>query len=585
MARINQAEEIKRATDIVRVIGQYVQLRKAGAEYEGLCPFHQEKTPSFKVNPAGQFYKCFGCGKGGDVFQFVKDIEGVTFPQAVERVGGATLPAGPQRPNVARPSAKGPKPKKEWGPVVAEYVYTDKRGTPLFKNCRHNPKDFHVERFENGAWVKGIGNARKVLYRLPRLADAETVYLTEGEKDAEMLEALGLTATTHFGGAGQQWMPEWTEVLAGKQVVILPDTDKVGRDRGNRIAKALAGHCNAIQVVVPEGKDVTEYLSAGRSLDDLLRLVATSRRDSLREQLAARGCLSQREVVDVSDYGLGGVLNPSCRPKGLQTRLKKFNDITLGFQPRDLWILAARPGCGKTALAMDFALDIAKGGHPVAFFSMEMSAESLLMRMLCAESRLDSRQYRSTGFIDPDRPDLYRGERDRIRRALDLILELPLYTDDRSSLTLDEMRQRVDRLAERCGRVEFIVIDYLQLMVAPQKESRNQEVNALSRGLKLMAKDTGIPILCLSQLSRAVEQRQGDHRPQLSDLRDSGGIEQDADGVMFIYRQELYEPQNEKVRGKAELIISKQRNGPMGMIPMSFCAGWTSFEPPAEEIQ
>ena len=240
-------------------------------------------------------------------------------------------------------------------------------------------------------------------------------------------------------------------------------------------------------------------------------------------------------------------------------------------------ILAARPSMGKTALALNMAQHVAlKSKQTVAVFSLEMSKESLLTRMLCAAARVDSQRFRS-GYLNQE-------ERRKLNHALHELVESPLYIDDSAGLHLMDMHAKLRRLQAERGKIGLVIVDYLQLMSGRGRfENRNQEVSALSRGMKLLAKELNVPMLVLSQLSRAVETRQGDHRPQLSDLRESGSIEQDADVVGFIFREEVYNRDREDLKGLAELIIAKQRNGPVGTVNLVFLHSQTKFENRAED--
>jgi replicative DNA helicase len=255
---------------------------------------------------------------------------------------------------------------------------------------------------------------------------------------------------------------------------------------------------------------------------------------------------------------------------GVATGFTDLDRMTSGFQPGDLVILAARPSMGKTALALNVAQYVAlKKGLPVGIFSLEMSKQQLLMRFLCAESLVDAHKVR-TGYIGKD-------DFRQLIDALAAVTRAPLYIDDSSSLTIMEMRAKARRLKAEHG-LSLLIVDYLQLMSGYGRvENRVQEISGISRGLKALAKELEVPVIALSQLSRAPEQRQGDHRPQLSDLRESGSIEQDADVVLFIYREEVYK-RDEENEGKADLIISKQRNGPIGNVKLAFLKQYTKFE-------
>ncbi|MEJ7607646.1 MAG: replicative DNA helicase, partial [Bryobacteraceae bacterium] len=234
---------------------------------------------------------------------------------------------------------------------------------------------------------------------------------------------------------------------------------------------------------------------------------------------------------------------------------------------------------GKTALALNIAQHVATNPHDprtVAVFSLEMSKESLLTRIICASARVDQQKFRA-GFLNQD-------ERRRLHMSLNQMVEAPLYIDDSAGANLMDIHAKLRRLVTENG-LGLVVIDYLQLMSSRGRtENRNQEVSAISRGLKLMSKELKVPFLVLSQLNRAPETRPGDHRPQLIDLRESGSIEQDADLVGFIYREEVYNRDREDLKGVAKLIIAKQRNGPIGDVNLVFLKEFTKFENPLSDL-
>jgi replicative DNA helicase len=260
---------------------------------------------------------------------------------------------------------------------------------------------------------------------------------------------------------------------------------------------------------------------------------------------------------------------------GVPSGFGDLDEMTSGFQPADLIIVAARPSMGKTALVLNMAQHAAiEQNIPVAIFSLEMSKESLVQRMLTAEARVDAQKLRKGMLRDDDFP--------RMARAAGILSAAPVWIDDTPAITLLEMRSKARRL-KTDSDLGLIIVDYLQLMQGPPGvESRQQEVSQISRGLKALAKELNVPVIALSQLSRAPEQRAGDHRPQLSDLRESGAIEQDADLIMFIYRQEVYDGPVDKdgnsLEGRAEIIIGKQRNGPIGFVNVFFHKAYTRFE-------
>jgi len=255
---------------------------------------------------------------------------------------------------------------------------------------------------------------------------------------------------------------------------------------------------------------------------------------------------------------------------GLPTGFTDFDLMTSGLQPSDLIVVAGRPSMGKTTFAMNLAEHAAiKVRRPVAVFSMEMPGDSLAMRMMSSLGRIDQHRVR-TGRLEDD-------EWPRLTSAVSLLAEVPLFIDDTPAMTPTEVRARARRLKREQRDLGLIVIDYLQLMQAPgQGENRATEISAISRGLKALAKELDVPIVALSQLNRNLEQRPN-KRPVMSDLRESGSIEQDADLVVFIYRDEVYN-EDSPDKGIAEIIIGKQRNGPIGTTRLTFLGQYTKFE-------
>ncbi len=261
---------------------------------------------------------------------------------------------------------------------------------------------------------------------------------------------------------------------------------------------------------------------------------------------------------------------------GVPSGFKDLDDLTAGFQPSDLIIIAARPSMGKTAFVLNIAQNAALDKDvAVAFFSLEMSKRSLVQRLLTSEGRVDAQRLR--------KGKLHDDEFVRLGRAAGMLSQAPIWIDDTPGITLLEMRSKARRLKSD-NNIGMIVVDYLQLMQGPSnQESRQQEISYISRSLKSLARELNVPVVALSQLSRAPEQRTGDNkRPQLSDLRESGAIEQDADLVMFIFRQEVYDGPLDKdgnsLEGRAEIIIGKQRNGPIGYVNLMFNKTYTRFE-------
>ncbi len=298
----------------------------------------------------------------------------------------------------------------------------------------------------------------------------------------------------------------------------------------------------------------------------------------LGETQVTDGLMNPLTIIQNYQGGLNAFLDPSKRLKGISTGFTKLDEMTGGLHPGELIILAARPSMGKTALALNIASHVAsKLRETVAVFSLEMSKESLLTRILCASAYVDSQRFRA-GYLNAD-------ERRKLQQAAQKLVEAPLFIDDTAGANLMDMHAKLRRLQQSGQKLGLVIVDYLQLMSGRGRfENRNQEISTISRGMKLLAKELNVPMLVLSQLSRAPETRVGDHRPQLSDLRESGSIEQDADLVGFIFREEVYKRDREDLHGVAELIVAKQRNGPVGKVDLVFLHALTKFENRAEDL-
>jgi replicative DNA helicase len=257
---------------------------------------------------------------------------------------------------------------------------------------------------------------------------------------------------------------------------------------------------------------------------------------------------------------------------GIPSGYTDLDTMTAGFQPSDLIIIAARPSMGKTSLALNIVEHASVAEKvPSAVFSLEMAREQLVLRMLCSHARVSAHNVR-TGFISE------KHDFPKLVNAAGKLAAAPIFIDDSPAISVLEIRAKARRLVAQEG-IRLIVVDYLQLMrsLSRKAENRQQEISEISRSLKALARELSVPVIVLSQLNREAEGRP-DHKPRLSDLRESGAIEQDADVVMLLFREEYYEPDNEEAKGKAEVIIAKQRNGPVGTIKLTFLEECTHFE-------
>ena len=269
---------------------------------------------------------------------------------------------------------------------------------------------------------------------------------------------------------------------------------------------------------------------------------------------------------------------------GIPTGFQQLDRLTSGLRPSEIIIVAARPGLGKTSLVVNIAQTAASEHQKVVgIFSLEMASQQLVTRMLCSEARVDSHKMRS-GYLSKD-------DWKRLAKTMSKLARAKIFIDDTAGISVVEMRSKARRLKAEHG-LDLLIVDYLQLMsgASPNSrgrfENRQQEISTISRSLKGLAKELNIPLIAVSQLSRAPEQRKGDHRPQLSDLRESGSIEQDADLVLFLYREDLYKKEEDPdEEGIVQVIIGKQRNGPTGVVKLAFIDQWTKFENLARELE
>jgi replicative DNA helicase len=409
------------------------------------------------------------------------------------------------------------------------------------------PEDFSLEKHRR------IFARMKELYERGEKIDRLTV-ANELMKQGQLESVDGLTYLVSL----DEGMPE----IANLDSYIRIVKDKSALRRMIFTAQKVIDRCLI-------GEEEPDEILAGAE-EQLLKLGESRSGDQLQ---------SPATIIEQFPGGINAFLDPSRRVSGLSTGFTKFDEMTGGLHGGELIIVAARPSMGKTALALNIAQHVAthpKVRKPVAVFSLEMSSASLLTRLLCAGARVDQHKFRA-GYLNAD-------ERRRLQVALAELTEAPLFIDDTAGVHLMDIHAKLRRLKVQHG-LSLVVVDYLQLMSSRgRSENRNQEVSAISRGLKLMAKELDVPFVVLSQLSRATETRVGDHKPQLSDLRDSGSIEQDADLVGFIFREEVYKRDREDLKGLADFIIAKQRNGPIGTVPLTFLGQFTRFENRAEDL-
>ncbi len=399
-----------------------------------------------------------------------------------------------------------------------------------------------------------LDSHRRLFTRIMELADRsrpiDLVTLCEDLMRTNELEAVGGAA---YISSLTDGLPRFANIEHYAKIV----KDKALLRRLIQISNTVAARC----------------LEGSEEAEDVLD-AAESMVLSVGEQRVKDGFVHFRDIFRTSFQSIDALHDRGKRVTGLETGFRAFDDLTRGLQPSDLIIFAARPSMGKTSFALNVAQHAAvRQKVPVGIFSLEMSREALVLRLLCGEARVDSHKLRG-GFANRD-------DWSRMAGALGRLAEAPIFIDDTPGLSITEVRAKARRLQAEHG-LGLLIVDYLQLMSGRGRfDNRTQEISSISRSLKALAKELQVPLVAISQLSRAPEERGG--RPRLSDLRESGQIEQDADLVAFIYREEVSKP-TEQNRGRAEIIIEKQRNGPIDKVHLAFLSKFTSFENLAEDF-
>lgn len=339
--------------------------------------------------------------------------------------------------------------------------------------------------------------------------------------------------------------------------------------------------------IIAEKSTLRELINAGNEIvttayeegsSDITLDTAEKMIFSIAQKKTTTDLIHVKDLVVTSYEQIESRYNNRNELSGVPTGFYDLDNQTSGLNKSDLIILAARPAMGKTSFVLNIALNVAlKKKVPVAIFSLEMSKEQLVQRLLCAQAEIDASRLRSGHMQSEDWAAL--------TKAMGELADAPVFIDDTPAVNVMDIRAKCRRLSMEHGNLGLVAIDYLQLMEGSSKGriDRVQEISGISRGLKQLAREINAPIIALSQLSRAVEARQS-KKPMLSDLRESGSIEQDADIVMFIYRDDYYNPENLEAKGKAEIIIAKQRNGPIGSVNLLFQSNITKFKNPTTKV-
>jgi replicative DNA helicase len=431
-------------------------------------------------------------------------------------------------------------------------------GAILLDNAAHSDA---AEKLEADDF--SLDSHRRIFLRMSELMDAQRavdiVTLSNELSRYKEIEAVG----------GVAYLASLTEGLPRRPVI--EEYIRIVKEKS--LARKVMTICSmAIARAADQSDSILEVLGGAE----------TSLMEATEKSLT-NGFQSLDQIVANSFGSIDNLYKESREVTGLATDFTELDRMTSGLQRGELIIIAARPSMGKTAFAINIAQNAAVNHHAtVAVFSLEMSKESLLRRMLASQAWVDQRKLQ-TGFLG-------REDHEKLQNALGQLVESKVFIDDSAGISLAEMRAKARRLKQNAGRLDLIVVDYLQLMTATlmssggkHYENRTQEVSAVSRGLKALAKELHVPVVALSQLSRASERRGDDKRPMLSDLRESGSIEQDADVVAFIHRESYYnrdEEMSESDKAKSEIILAKQRNGPTGTVQLNFISRFTRFDNP-----
>ena len=408
-----------------------------------------------------------------------------------------------------------------------------------------------------------LDSHRRIFLRMSELMDSQhavdIVTLSNELARSKEIESVG----------GVAYLASLTEGLPRRPVI--EEYIRIVKDKS--LLRKLMGICSmAIARAADQGESALEVLNA-----------AESQLMEVTEKGITRGLQPLDQIVRHSFGTIDNLYKQSREVTGLATGFTELDRLTSGLQKGELIIIAARPSMGKTALAINIAQNAAVSHNAiVAVFSLEMSKEALLRRMLASQAWVDQRKLQ-TGFLG-------REDHEKLQNALSQLVDARIFIDDTAGISLAEMRAKARRLRQTHNGLDLVVVDYLQLMSATvpssgkrNYENRTQEVSAISRGLKGLAKELNVPVVALSQLSRAGVQRKDDKRPLLSDLRESGSIEQDADVVAFIHRESYYkhdEEMSEADKAKSEIIVAKQRNGPTDTVTLNWVGKYTRFDNP-----
>lgn len=538
--RDQQKEEIRRRHPLETYLPHRgVELRRSGVELAGVCPFHEDKKPSLNVNVGKQLWTCRVCGAGGDVFAFVQQRDGLTFAAALEKLNGGPVILSNQsnsksnNGSVHRAPAVSPSnkvheesthkvitaPRK----IVATYPYTDAAGVELFQALRFEPKDFRQRRrLPDGSWAWNLEGVAPVLYRLPEILAASTVWVVEGEKDADALREFGLAATCNPMGAGK-WKDDYSPFLAGKEVILCGDNDEVGQRHMDAVERALAAHAKFTKRVrVPDPyKDVSDLL-AGSATPEAGALVLMELAQVAPELY--RGVeLPLQSMADLEREYAMSVTREDTAAVDLSRLFPGLKHYVRPLVPGELAAVLAGTGAGKTMFLQNLALKLVP--LPTILFELELPGTLTFERFVGLQSRQSGRRVN----------EAYHGERSQWPAWRQSGGLNHIFTCSRSNLTVEDMTRFVNLAHLKMGvRPVVVMVDYFGL-VSARGGSRYERMSAVAEELKVMAKATNTVVIATSQISRP-EKDDADPEVFLHSAKDSGSVENSSGLVLGLWR-------------------------------------------------
>jgi KaiC/GvpD/RAD55 family RecA-like ATPase len=495
-------------------------------EWRGPCPVHGGKDPNFAVSSETGLSQCHSqCGRGWDLISLEMELSGSDFPRAKKAVFEIV-----GRPNV---------PWEERN-IEAVYDYTDAAGKLLYQVVREYGKKFKQRRPDGqGGWLWGLGDTKRVPFRLPKLVASEFVASCEGERDVLTLERLGMVATCNNGGAGN-FKPELAQYFAGKHVGIFPDHDNPGRQHALKVAEIVAPVAKSVRIVELPGLgakgDVTDFVNAGGTLDDIREHYRKAQNWTVDFEFAVsvpdqndRYVRTFEQEVEASG-GLSAFWD-LARFSGLPTPFPKLNAMLGGgMRNGELYVIGANQGAGKTSLALQFGLGALRRGYGVLMFSMEMGHTAVFQRMAGIEAEVDLLAFRYAQRLRRESQE----DRIRLARATAEIAAWKLLVSTKPAITPEYIIGETNRLAKRHA-VDLVIVDHMQLMEADKATRGDYEkFTAISRAMKQTAVEADVPLLLVSQTSRS-NSRERRAELDVADLRGSGAIEEDAAGVFLLF--------------------------------------------------